>query len=326
MVKSRLGPGTWMNSALASTKASHWLVVGTETLCGHGTVACRLFAVTETKVGSAAPDLEELRALAQACLDADGGLPLLTDDGLLRARLLQGETWSVRTDDGALVAAASVVVRDDGAATSGLVRPEHRGAGHGRELLGWALERAGDLPLTVTSESLSPSAERLYARCGLTQVFAETVMRHPLTEVPEVPAPAGATVVPVDRADLSDVFAAYARSFADRPGFPDPTEAEWLEELDEDDEWRRDLSAVVLDDAGLPVGFVNVLGSWVDQVGVVPDWRGRGLGAHLVSRVLAALATEGAAPSWLTVNVDNPARTLYLSLGFEQYGTRARYS
>ena len=29
IVKSRLGPGTWMNSALATTKASHWLSVGT---------------------------------------------------------------------------------------------------------------------------------------------------------------------------------------------------------------------------------------------------------------------------------------------------------
>src|SRR4051812_8545718 len=32
IVKSRLGPGTWMKRALASTKASHWLVVGTRSL------------------------------------------------------------------------------------------------------------------------------------------------------------------------------------------------------------------------------------------------------------------------------------------------------
>ncbi len=272
-----------------------------------------------------APDLEELRSLAQACLDADGGLPILTDDGLLRARLLSGETRVVRDGDGTLVAAASVVVRDDGAATSGLVHPDHRGFGHGRDLLGWAVAQAGGLPLTVTSESLSPSAERLYARFGLTQFFAETVMRHPLGTLPVVPPPDDVTIVPVEQANLRDVFTAYAGSFADRPGFPDPSEDEWLEELDEDDEWRRDLSAVVLD-AGRPVGFVNVLGSWVDQVGVVPAWRGRGLGAHLVTRVLAALAAEDAGPAWLTVNVDNPAGALYEALGFERYGTRARYS
>src|SRR5436190_4437148 len=33
MVNSRLGPGTWMNRMDATMKASHWLVVGTETSC-----------------------------------------------------------------------------------------------------------------------------------------------------------------------------------------------------------------------------------------------------------------------------------------------------
>ena len=34
--------------------------------------------------------------------------------------------------------------------------------------------------------------------------------------------------------------------------------------------------------------------SWIDQVGVLPAWRGRGLGAHLTSRTLQALASGGA--------------------------------
>jgi mycothiol synthase len=269
---------------------------------------------------------DELRALARACLDADGGLPLLTDDGLLRARLLTGETREIRSRTGTLVAAAAVSVREDGAGTSGLVHPDHRGQGHGLDLLGWAVGRAGDVPLTVTCENVNPAAERLYARFGFEKFFAEVVMRHPLGRRPDIPAPDGVELVPVGQARLADLFAAYVGSFSDRPGFYDPSEQEWLEELDDEDEWRRDLSAVVLDDAGEPVGFVNVLGSWVDQVGVVPAWRGRRLGAHLVARVLAALAAEDAGPAWLTVNVDNPAGALYEALGFERFGTRARYS
>lgn len=267
-------------------------------------------------------DAGELRALAQACLDVDGGLPLLTDDGLLRARLRSGESREIRSADGALVAAAAVTVREDGAATSGLVHPDHRGQGHGRELLGWAVDRAGGAPLTATCENVSPSAERLYARFGLERFFAEDVMRHPLRSVPDVAAPEGARLVPVAEASLADLFAAYVGSFSDRPGFPDPTEEEWLEELDEDDEWRRDVSAVALDEHDHPIGFVNVLGSWIDQVGVVPGWRGRGLGAHLVVRALGALDGE----AWLTVNLDNPAGELYASLGFERYGVRGRWS
>ena len=266
--------------------------------------------------------IDELRALARACLDADGGLPLLTDEGVLRARLCTGETREVRAADGTLVAAAAVTVREDGAATSGLVHPGHRGQGHGRELLGWAVERAGGLPLTVTCENVSPAAERLYARFGLTCFFVEAVMRHPLGPVPSVPAPDGATLVAVAEASPADLFAAYASSFSDRPGFPDPTEEEWLGELQLDDEWRRDVSAVAFDGAGRPVGFVNVLGGWIDQVGVVPAWRGRGLGAHLVTRALGALDGE----AWLTVNLDNPAVALYASLGFERYGVRGRWS
>lgn len=69
-----------------------------------------------------------------------------------------------------------------------------------------------------------------------------------------------------------------------------------------------------------------MLGTWVDQVGVVPPYRGRRLGAHLVAHVLGVLAAEGADGCWLAVNVDNPADQLYRSLGFRVAGRRARYA
>ena len=270
-------------------------------------------------------DLEDLAALARACLDADGGLPLLASTGLLRARLLGDETLAGRDGAGNLVAAAGTTVRDGAASTSGLVHPARRGEGLGRHLLGWAVDQAGDAPLTVATETCGLDAERLYARFGFEEVFAEVVMRHPLADVPDVGAPAGVTVRPVAESSGRDLFAAYVGSFADRPGFPDPTEEEWLGELDEDDDWRRVLSRLATDSAGAPVGFVNVLDTWVDQVGVVPAWRGRALGAHLVSRSLRALAAEGAGEAWLTVNVDNPAQHLYARIGFEVSGKRGRW-
>ena len=58
---------------------------------------------------------------------------------------------------------------------------------------------------------------------------------------------------------------------------------------------------------------------------MVPAWRGRGLGAHLVARSLRALRKAGCEQVWLCVNVDNPAHDLYLRLGFEEAGLRARY-
>ena len=76
---------------------------------------------------------------------------------------------------------------------------------------------------------------------------------------------------------------------------------------------------------GEPAGFITVSDEWIDQVGVVPEWRGQGLGAHLVVRSLTALKKAGASRVWLCVGVDNGARALYERLGFAHKGTRARY-
>ncbi|MEV7230547.1 GNAT family N-acetyltransferase, partial [Polymorphospora sp. NPDC051019] len=73
------------------------------------------------------------------------------------------------------------------------------------------------------------------------------------------------------------------------------------------------------------VGFLNVIDNWIDQVGVVPAWRGRRVGAHLVAIALRSLAADGAREAWLCVNDDNPAAALYRRLGFHDAGRRARY-
>jgi mycothiol synthase len=284
-------------------------------------------AVTEDLTWTTLDDhsFDELRALAHACLEVDGGMPLFTGEQMLRGRMLIGETLAARDASGRLVAAAAVSLEESSATTTGMVHPDRRGEGLGTRLVEWALERAGHAPLTAATEMLTDEAERLFADVGLVQVFAEDVMRHDLTDVPAIPAPEGVTLTPVEVADHGLLFDAYARSFADRPGFTLPVAAEWLEELLEDPDYRADLSLLATDD-DQPVGFVNVLGAWLDQVGVVPPYRGRRLGAYLVAHVLGALAAEGAEACWLAVNVDNPADQLYRSLGFEVVGRRARYA
>jgi ribosomal protein S18 acetylase RimI-like enzyme len=64
---------------------------------------------------------------------------------------------------------------------------------------------------------------------------------------------------------------------------------------------------------------------WIVQVGVVPAARGRGLGAALVGESLTRLRAAGCREAWLDVNVDNPAKELYLRLGFVDAGRRARF-
>src|SRR5687768_14291465 len=89
IVKSRLGPGTWMKRALATTKASHWLVVGTDSLSGLGAFPAHLFPMGGSHAHRAASDVEVARgprlvllgALALAGLATIVGLVALWPDG-----------------------------------------------------------------------------------------------------------------------------------------------------------------------------------------------------------------------------------------------------
>ncbi|MEV4540622.1 GNAT family N-acetyltransferase [Micromonospora echinaurantiaca] len=281
-----------------------------------------------------ADDLPALTGLAEACLAADGGLPLFARPPLLRARLLQTRTLAAWHGD-SLVAAIGVGVPERPDATTdatarpatatGIVHPDWRGRGLGTRLLSWASEHVGDADLVVTTESWSPGADRLFIAHGLHETFAESVLRHDLTALPAVALPDGLRTEPVTPQVGPDLFATYHASFADRPGFAAPTAEEWLGDLADDDEYRPDLSLLARDPDGEPVGFVNVIGAWIDQVGVVPAWRKRRVGAYLVAAALRSLAADDARDAWLCVNDDNPAGALYRRLGFADAGRRARY-
>ena len=295
-----------------------------------------------------ADDLDDVVALAGRCLAADGGLPLATDPGFLRRRMLTATTLALRGDDDRLVAAGAV---RDGPVFVGLVDPAVRGRGVGAGVLDWGLGRA----TTVETEGLSAAAEGLVASRGLRQVFAEDVMRIDLeaassaavssaavspaavspaaTPSAAVPSPASpaAAVWPVgtrledwSAATAPRFHAVYHAAFRERPGFPGWTAEEWIEGVDEDGfrpEWSVLASVPGIGDAG----FVTAADGWIDQVGVVPGARGRGIGAALVTEALNRMRPDGASHAWLNVNVDNPAARLYRRLGFEDRGRRARY-
>lgn len=271
-------------------------------------------------------DLPALRELALACLRADGGLPLLADEPMLRRSFLAGEGIGGRDETGDLVAAAGVTRDRSGQrSASGLVRPSARHRGLGTELAAWCSEHAGGTLLRVAVETTSPETESFLHRLGLVRTFAEHVMRHDLVEVPRIRRPEGLASLPWEEGTARLFHEAYRRSFAERPGFPDTPFGEWVRDLTDDPGFRPDRSRVVVDGEGRPAGFVTLSDCWVDQVGVVPSWRGRGLGAHLVARSLRALRKVGCEAAWLAVNVDNPAHALYLRLGFVDAGLRARY-
>ncbi len=273
-------------------------------------------------------DLPDLVLLAKACLDHDGGLPLLSRQDYLSRLFCSGPGIVGRDVFGELVAAAAIGVEEvlERWAT-GLVIPDLRGQGVGDELIRWAREQTGGAPVKVIAETTSPESNELFARSGLRLVFAETVMRHRLSRIPRVALPSGLRTLPFDEESAALFHTAYRLSFAQRPGFPDTPLARWVAALTEDGSFRPEDSRVAVTRDGEPAGFVTLSDNWIDQVGTVPRWRGHGLGAHLVVRSLTALQRSGASEAWLAVNVDNPsARVLYERLGFVSSGMRARYT
>lgn len=60
-------------------------------------------------------------------------------------------------------------------------------------------------------------------------------------------------------------------------------------------------------------------------IAVKPELRGRGIGAALLSRVIAAARGRGAERIFLEMREGNPAEALYRRYGFESVGRRRNY-
>jgi mycothiol synthase len=58
---------------------------------------------------------------------------------------------------------------------------------------------------------------------------------------------------------------------------------------------------------------------WIDNLGTLPEWRGRGVATALIAHSLHAFAGDGLTHASIGVDSDNPsgAARLYRNLGFE---------
>lgn len=271
-------------------------------------------------------DVAALVRLGSACLDRDGGLPDLADPDHLRAGLVTDLAINGRDELGDIMAAAALGIdRTGGRTATGLVDPAVMGQGIGHELAHWVATNAGG-PVRFVMDSVSPEAESLFVDLGLRRVLAESIMRHPLRSIPVVRRPEDVVTLPFTD-DTSEAFQhAYSASFADQPGYGGSTRARaWGRWLREQRGFQPEDSRVAMDVSGHVAGFVTVSDGWIEEVGVVPAWRGKSLGAHLVARTLTAIARRGEDAAWLAVGCENPARSLYERLGFRGRGTRALY-
>jgi ribosomal protein S18 acetylase RimI-like enzyme len=280
-------------------------------------------------------DLPAVAELAAVCLTADGGQPYAADSGFLRGWYFGGALSRGLFDGGSLVCATSMrrAVPDSAAAlgatasTTGLVHPSWRRRGIGGHAFGWAREQAGGA-LCAHTEMLTDGANALYLSRGMSQVFAEEVMRLPASvPAPAAAAPGGGLVLSEwGQADPARFHAVYTASFRERPGFPAESLARWTEWVTDDEDFRPEWALLATLD-GADAGFViGDAGGWIAKLGVLPAARGRGLGAYLMAEAIHRMRSGGEMVITLNVNVNNPnAIALYRRLGFAHAGRRARY-
>jgi mycothiol synthase len=291
--------------------------------------------------------------LLEAVVEADDGDEHLTEedlhDELAPEWLDLARDTTIGLDaDGVARAFGLVLVRPGESAERrvhlwGAVDPLRRGRGIGREVLRWQLDRAAerrvDAPpgLAVRAYAAAQDAEvatvRLYQRSGFERVRYSWVMRRPLDRpLPDVaPMPGVRFVTYTD--ELSEPLRrAHNVAFADHWGSQPWTVEDWKQWAVENRWFRPDWTVVALAEPHDAIaGYAMSAGyepdwaaqgwseGWTSRIGVLPAWRGRGLGRALLVESMRRFAADGMAVAGLDVDAENTtgAVALYTGLGYE---------
>ena len=288
------------------------------------------------KTGSARErDLDDVIGVLEA---ADGALGLPSEP--IREELtwtwhlptidLERDTRILRDGDAVIAYGEATWKHPDEGGPLGLyvrVHPDYRGAGIGSWLLTWgerlAGERGSDGVRTWAADR-DASAQDLLRSRGYVHVRSAFTMRKDLEadEDPGAP-PTGVTIRRYEDADERVLYEVDQASFAEHWGFR-PTSFESFNEELHGEDW--DPSLVFLAQAsgttvGFVVSFLFEMCGYVGGLGVMKEWRRRGIGTALLRRSFSELAGRGSREVRLGVDTKNVhgAVALYESVGMNVY-------
>ena len=221
----------------------------------------------------------------------------------------------------------------------GRVRPDHRGRGVGRALLGWQIERGTaahverhpEAPgrLKVGVPEAMPSLQALVDGAGLSPERWYRAMERPLTDLPPAAEVPGLELVPFTPDRDDEVRRAHNASFTEHHGSSERDPATWRSLFTGQRAFRPDLSVLAVED-GAVVGYALAYVFEADtratgkrqlhlgQIGVLPRARGRGVATAVIAAALRAGAGNDCVTSGLDVDSGNVtgALRLYEALGF----------
>jgi len=299
-------------------------------------------------------DARLLYRLHLACGRADGSTHRYSRDHfmhLLMDRDLETDTKCATNEYGEIVVAGDVrfeleLAHERRALLSGLVHPDYRGRGLGHFILNWMMVRAhqklgyDDDPrpavMRIEYYSMGQGAQELYEQNGFSFAFAEDHMQRNLSEpLPEYPVPEDFTVEAWNEDNQGDFFHVYNEAFKERDDFPGWSQKAWIRNMTRDDTFQPEYSVLVRGEEDKPAAFAlssleksdeGMLVGWVLQFGVHPDFRRRGLGAAVLTDVLANLKEAGAGVALIEMLVgDMGAKHFLEGLGFEFVRQRVTY-
>lgn len=236
-------------------------------------------------------------------------------------------------------------VREERCYTFGTVHPDHRRQGVGTALMEWALARGREqllssrrsLPRYLRADEFDfiEAAHQLFEHVGMVPVrYGEELLR-PLVDLPPLPTMAGVTIVPWPDERDEEIRQEKNTAFADHWGSTPTSAAHW-QHMVRGVTARPDLSFIALDDDDNVIGHClcarfpsedEVLGrsdAWIDSLGTLREWRGRGIASAFVVHALHAFLAAGCTHASIGVDSENPtgAARLYRALGFELQNRR----
>lgn len=252
---------------------------------------------------------------------------------------LETNTLLAFTEDGSLAAEAMILFPpgegDQLALTDGNVHVRFRGRGLGSYLLGWLERRArqefsaapGGAPQLLRTSCTGGQADRiaLFEQHGFQAMRYSYQMRRSLAEpIPDAPLPAGLQWAQwTAELDLS-LMHAFNTAFSEHWGLQTMNEAAWREFFTGVPQFRGDLTTLAMEGdriAGFCVNWVEnaeqAQEGWIEAIGVIPAWRGRGIASALLVKSLQSFQAEGLSRAALDVDAENPTGALRL---YEKHG------